>query len=120
MKDFPVLFQSSNSILEATIKTGQMFYSNINSWYGRPDAMLAGNPLVEGTPPGNGFSGWYEAYVSAGLYTMFPVAKPVYLFIQLLKMHSEVCLPDTEHPAEIKSDFFFSQGVIRRVLQTAC
>jgi hypothetical protein len=80
LKDFPVLFQSSNAILEATIKTGQMFYSNINSWYGRPDAMLAGNPLVEGTPPGNGFSGWYEAYVSAGLYTMFPVVKPVYLF----------------------------------------
>jgi len=80
LKDFPVLIQTSNSILEATFKTGQMLYSNTNSWYGRPDEMLNGNPLTEGSPPGKGFSSWYEGFVSAGLYTMFPIVKPVYIF----------------------------------------
>ena len=80
LKDFPVLIQTSNSILEVAVKTGQMIYSNNNSWYGRPDQMLNGNPLIEGSPPGNGFSAWYEGFLSAGLYTMFPIAKPVYVF----------------------------------------
>ena len=48
MKDFPVLIQTPNSILEVSVKTGQMFYSNINPWYSRPDTFLFGNPLADG------------------------------------------------------------------------
>lgn len=80
MRDFPVLIQTPNSILEVSVKTGQMFYSNINPWYSQPDTFLYGNPLADGNIKGSGFSGWYEGYLSAGLYTMFRVIKPVYFF----------------------------------------
>ncbi len=78
--DIPVLIQTPNSILEISAKTGQMFYSNINPWYSRPDTFLSGNPLATGTIKSSGFSGWYEGYLSAGLYTMFRITNPVYFF----------------------------------------
>ncbi len=34
--------------------------------------MLAGNPLVKGTPAGSGYSDWVEGYVHYGLYGITP------------------------------------------------
>lgn len=32
-----------------------LYYANNNAWYGRPDLMLNGNPLVEGRPACRGY-----------------------------------------------------------------
>lgn len=66
-KDFPILYMDNKSLLTSRIAMAEMLYSNNNSWYGRDDAMLNGNPLVDG-PAGKGYTGWAEGWASAGIY----------------------------------------------------
>nr|WP_290442955.1 alginate export family protein [Rhodovulum tesquicola] len=42
--------------------------------------MLAGNPLVEGTPAGEGYDDWVEAYLHYGIYGITPLAEDLYFY----------------------------------------
>ncbi|MFN0190446.1 MAG: alginate export family protein [Aestuariivirga sp.] len=57
-----------------------MYYGNNDAWYGRPDLMLAGNPLVKGEPAGPGYHDWLEGFVHAGLYGITPLSDSVYAY----------------------------------------
>ncbi|SFY45200.1 hypothetical protein SAMN04244548_05170 [Paracoccus pantotrophus] len=52
-----------------------LYYGNDNAWYGRPDLMLAGNPLMQGKAAGRGYDHWAEAYLHYGFYGIPPWAK---------------------------------------------
>lgn len=80
-KDFPILYMDNKSLLTSRIAMAEMLYSNNNSWYGRDDAMLNGNPLVDG-PAGKGYTGWVEGWASAGIYgiTTLSSKSNVYLY----------------------------------------
>lgn len=80
-KDFPMLYMDNKSLLTTRFALAEMLYSNNNSWYGRDDAMLQGNPLVNG-PAGKGYTGWGEAWASAGLYgiTTLSNKRNIYLY----------------------------------------
>ncbi|MGL4543167.1 MAG: hypothetical protein ACRCUI_11725 [Polymorphobacter sp.] len=77
---FPVLYDKDGSFVRARVEGLALAYSNDNSWFGRPDRMLAGNPLVAGTPAGRGFTGWAETYVNAGLSGITPVTDKLYVY----------------------------------------
>lgn len=81
-KDFPMLYLDNRSLLTTKYSISEMLYSNSNAWYGRPDAMLAGNPLTNDHPAGKGYTGWIEGWASAGIYgiTTLSVKKSVYLY----------------------------------------
>lgn len=66
-KDFPILYQDNKTLLTTKFAMATMLYSNNNSWYGRDDLMLNGNPLAK-NPAGKGFTGWLEGWASGGLY----------------------------------------------------
>jgi hypothetical protein len=57
-----------------------LYYANDNAWYGRPDLMLAGNPLVSGTPAGPGWDQWAEAYLHYGLYGITPLSDNLFVY----------------------------------------
>lgn len=78
--DFPVLYDQDGTFVRARLEGVALAYSNDNSWFARPDLMLAGNPLVTGTPAGRGFTGWMETYVHAGLSGITPVADNFYVY----------------------------------------
>jgi hypothetical protein len=80
-KNFPILYMDNKSLLTSRIAMAEMLYSNNNSWYGRDDAMLNGNPLVDG-PAGKGYTGWVEGWASAGIYgiTTLSSKSNVYLY----------------------------------------
>lgn len=77
---FPLLYQDSQSFLRVKLETLGMYYGNRNAWYGRPDRLLAGNPLVVGTPAGAGYQSWLEGFVHAGVYGMTPINPTTYLY----------------------------------------
>ncbi|MCZ8230471.1 hypothetical protein [Flavobacterium sp.] len=80
-KDFPLLYLDNKSLLTTKFALAEMLYSNNNSWYGRDDAMLQGNPLVDG-PAGKGYTGWFEGWVSGGIYgiTTLSNKRNIYLY----------------------------------------
>ncbi|MBX3283301.1 MAG: hypothetical protein KF756_12600 [Acidobacteria bacterium] len=78
--DFPVLYQGNGTHFRIKLEALGMLYSNNNAWYGQPDQMLAGNPLVAGETAGSGLSGWGEGFAHAGLYGITPVSKSVYAY----------------------------------------
>lgn len=51
-QDFPVLYDRNGTLLRFKLEALSMAYGNVNAWYGQPDPMLAGNPLVQGQAPG--------------------------------------------------------------------
>jgi hypothetical protein len=53
--DFPVLYEKDGTYVRARLDLLGLYYANNNAWFGRPDLMLSGNPLVEGTPAGAGY-----------------------------------------------------------------
>lgn len=52
-----------------------LYYGNGNAWYGRPDLMLAGNPLMQGKAAGRGYDHWAEAYLHYGFYGITPLGE---------------------------------------------
>jgi hypothetical protein len=77
---FPVLYDRDGTYVRAKAEAMAMAYSNVDAWFGQPDAMLAGNPLVEGDPAGRGATAWVEGYVHAGLSAITPVSDSFYLY----------------------------------------
>jgi len=79
-KNFPILYLDKKSLLTTKFALSQMIYTNDNSWYARPDAMLNGNPLVN-NPAGKGFTGWAEGWFSGGLYGITTISTKNNLFL---------------------------------------
>lgn len=71
--DFPLILDRSGTYLRFKLDAFALYYANNNAWYGRPDLMLAGNPLVQGTPSGRGYDDWVEGYLHYGVYGITPI-----------------------------------------------
>ncbi len=80
LADFPVLYDYNGTFLTAKLELLGIYYGNENAWYGNPDAMLNGNPLVEGTPAGAGYADWVEGFVHGGVYGITPVTDNFYVY----------------------------------------
>lgn len=78
--DLPILYDRNGTVLRYKLDLLTLYYANDNAWYGRPDLMLAGNPLVSGTPAGSGWDQWGEAYLHYGLYGITPLTESLYLY----------------------------------------
>jgi hypothetical protein len=78
--DFPVLYDHNGTYLRAKLEALSMYYGNQDAWYGRPEVLLQGNPLVTGTPAGEGYLDWVEGFVHAGLYGITPLTKTLYIY----------------------------------------
>lgn len=79
-KDFPILYMDNKSLLTGRFALAEMLYSNNNAWYGKEDAMLQGNPLVDG-PAGKGYTGWAEGWASAGIYGITTLSTKSNIFL---------------------------------------
>lgn len=66
--------------MRAKFEALSLYYGNNNAWYGRPEAMLAGNPLVQGNAAGEGYSNWAEGYLHYGIYGITPVSDNLYVY----------------------------------------
>lgn len=84
--DFPVLYEADGTFVKMKLELFGLHYSNTNAWYGRPDLMLAGNPLVVGNPSGEGYEDWIEAYLHAGVYGITPISDKTYIYGSLSAM----------------------------------
>jgi hypothetical protein len=78
--DLPVLYDRDGTYLRAKLEALSLYYGNNNAWYGQPDAMLAGNPLVQGEPAGGGYSNWAEGYLHYGIYGITPLSDSFYVY----------------------------------------
>lgn len=78
--DFPLLYDKGGTRLQFKLEALALYYSNNNAWYGRPDLMLAGNPLVQGTPAGAGYAGWVESYLHYGIYGITQLTETLYVY----------------------------------------
>ncbi len=78
--DLPILYEKNGTLLRAKLEALALYYGNDNAWYGHPDAMLNGNPLVQGKPAGAGYTDWGEAYLHYGLYGMTPITQNIYVY----------------------------------------
>ena len=86
--DLPVLYDRNGTYVKAKVEALSLYYGNDNAWYGRPDAMLAGNPLVQGEPAGKGYSNWAEGYVEYGLSGITPLSETFYVYGALTAISS--------------------------------
>ena len=78
--DLPVLYDLDGTYVRTKLEALSLYYGNDNAWYGQPGQMLAGNPLVKGTPAGSGYSDWVEGYVHYGLYGITPLTENLYVY----------------------------------------
>ena len=78
--DLPLLYDRNGTVLRFKLEVLSLYYANDNAWYGRPDLMLAGNPLVSGTPAGQGWDQWAEAYLHYGLYGITPLSDSLFVY----------------------------------------
>lgn len=78
--DLPVLYDADGTFVRAKLEALALYYGNNNAWYGDPDAMLAGNPLVQGEPAGAGYDDWVEGYLHYGLYGITPLTEQAYVY----------------------------------------
>jgi hypothetical protein len=78
--DLPVLYDRDGTYVRVKLEALSLYYGNDNAWYGRPDMMLAGNPLVKGEPAGEGYDDWLEGYVHYGLYGITPLSDNFYVY----------------------------------------
>ncbi len=78
--DLPLLYDQGGTVLRFKLEALTLYYANNNAWYGRPDLMLAGNPLVVGNPAGAGYEDWIETYLHYGLYGITPLSQNVYVY----------------------------------------
>lgn len=72
-EDFPLIIDRNGTVLKFKLDAFSLYYANNNAWYGRPDLMLAGNPLVKGRPSGRGYDDWVEGYLHYGIYGITPL-----------------------------------------------
>lgn len=79
-EDLPLLYDRGGTLLRFKLESLALFYGNNNAWYGRPDLMLSGNPLVVGTPAGAGWSDWGESYLHYGIYGITPLNDSLYFY----------------------------------------
>lgn len=80
LADLPVLYDANGTFVRAKLEALSLYYGNNNAWYGQPGPMLAGNPLVQGTPAGQGYSDWVEGYLHYGLYGITPLTEKAYIY----------------------------------------
>jgi hypothetical protein len=80
LADLPVLYDANGTFVRAKLEALSLYYGNNNAWYGQPGPMLAGNPLVQGTPAGKGYSDWVEGYLHYGLYGITPLTEKAYVY----------------------------------------
>ncbi|MFN4142393.1 alginate export family protein [Aestuariivirga sp.] len=78
--DLPVLYDLDGTYVRAKFEALSLYYGNGNAWYGKPEDMLAGNPLVQGEPAGEGYSDWLEGYAHYGLYGITPLTDNFYVY----------------------------------------
>lgn len=78
--DLPVLYDKDGTYVRAKFEALSLTYANNNAWFGQPERMLAGNPLVQGKPAGEGYSQWVEGYLHYGLYGITPVTDKFYVY----------------------------------------
>jgi hypothetical protein len=78
--DLPILYDRNGTVLRYKLDLLTLYYANDNAWYGRPDLMLSGNPLVSGTPAGAGWDQWGEAYLHYGVYGITPLTETLYVY----------------------------------------
>lgn len=81
--DLPLLYDKDGTYVRAKFEALSLYYANHNAWYGNPDLMLPGNPLVKGRPAGAGYDDWLEGYVHYGLYGITPLNRHLYLYAGL-------------------------------------
>lgn len=77
---FPTIYEKDGTFLKFRLDLLGLYYANNNAWYGRPDLMLDGNPLVAGSPAGAGYDQWVEGYVHYGIYGITPLADDLFLY----------------------------------------
>ena len=80
LADLPVLYDKDGTFVRAKLEALSLTYANNNAWFGQPEQMLAGNPLVEGEPAGAGYSQWLEGYLHYGLYGITPLTDKLYVY----------------------------------------
>jgi hypothetical protein len=73
----PLLYDKGGSFFRLRADLLAMHYSNTNAWYGQPDAMLNGNPLVEGVPAGKGYADWIEGFAHIGVSGIAPLGRNI-------------------------------------------
>lgn len=73
--DLPKLYNQGNTFIRLKLEALAIHYSNTNAWYAQPNALLDGNPLVEGTPAGKGYDDWVEGFVHLGIYGITPITE---------------------------------------------
>ena len=78
--ELPVLYDADGTYVRAKFEALSLYYANNNAWYGQPDQMLAGNPLVQGQPAGKGYDDWLEGYLHYGLYGITPLMESAYVY----------------------------------------
>lgn len=78
--DLPLLYDQAGTRLQFKLEALTLYYANNNAWYGRPDLMLAGNPLVAGEPAGAGYEDWIETYLHYGVYGITPLSQNLYVY----------------------------------------
>ncbi|MFN7267671.1 MAG: alginate export family protein [Cereibacter sp.] len=79
-KDFPLIYDRNGTVLRFKLDALGLYYANRNAWYGDPQAMLAGNPLVQGNPAGKAYEGWVEGLVTLGISGITPVTESLYAY----------------------------------------
>lgn len=77
--EFPTLYSRGDTLLKLGLTSAVNFNFNDHAWYGRPDELLAGNPLVNG-PPGTGSFSEKSAFLDLGLYGITPVREALYVY----------------------------------------
>lgn len=78
--DLPVLYDRNGTFVRAKLEALALYYGNHNAWYSQPGDMLAGNPLVNGKPAGQGYDDWVESYLHYGLYGITPLTDNAYVY----------------------------------------
>jgi hypothetical protein len=78
--DFPTLLQTDRSLLKVQLNGGLGLFNDHNSWWGDPDAFVAGSPLFP-DPAGEGWATWGEASIETGVHGAMQLGpRKVYLF----------------------------------------
>jgi len=78
--DLPVLYDLDGTRVKVKFEAMSLYYGNNNAWYGQPDAMLQGNPLVQGEAAGEDYSNWLEGFVHYGVNAITPLTDSFYVY----------------------------------------
>ncbi|WP_109853192.1 alginate export family protein [Aquimarina sp. AU58] len=83
INDLPKLYNFGSTFIRLKLEALAIHYSNTNAWYGRPDALLDGNPLVSGIPSGDGYDDWVEGFTHLGTYGITPLHNNLHIYAGL-------------------------------------